>query len=153
MIKKIKGRKLRIVRTKRNIGLEPRQAGARMIIGYDPEIHDDDSVEFTYRLPLGAIKRLIQSYYEDIETYEAEWVYYAQSSSSGIRVVPYCYRMLDDIRKQLDKHELNGEIIVDEVFELGFKAKSEEMKRFKINHGSDALQESFKKCEDPLCCK
>ena len=145
-------KKFRIIPTKRNRGLEPMPLGTRGIVGYDSEIHDDDSVEFTYRLPLGAIKRLIRSYYKDIQMYDEENVYLATSSSSGLRGRSYCYRMLGDISRQLDKNGLNGKKIVDEVFDNNFKADYEKMKRFSKNHGVNAM-ESFKPCNDPECCK
>src|SRR3990167_11353643 len=121
MTNKPKRRKFRVISTKRNKGLEPLPTGIG-IIGYNKEIHIEDSLEFTYKLPLGAIKRLIRSYYKDIQMYDEENVYLATSSSSGDRGRPYCYRMLSDIRKQLDKHGLIGKKIDDEVFELYFEA-------------------------------
>ncbi len=148
MTKKVKGKKIRIFRTKRNKGLEPMLLGTKGIIGYNPEIHDEDSVEFTYKLPLGAIKRLIISYFKDIQMYDEEWIYCSQSSSSMIRGFPYCNRMLGEIHRQLDKHSLNGKKIIDEVFDEYFKSDYEKMKRFKKNHG-DSI---FKQCGDSLCC-
>src|SRR3990167_9820281 len=121
MTNKPKRRKFRVISTKRNKGLEPLPTGVG-IIGYNEEIHDEDSVEFTYKLPLGAIKRLIKSYYEDIQSIDSASVYMATSGSSEIRMHPYCYRMIADLRKQLDKHSLNGEKIGDEVFDQYFKA-------------------------------
>ena len=142
--------KTEFIPTERNKGLEPLPTGVG-IIGYDPEIHKEDSLEFSYKLPIGAIKRLIHSYYEDIKMYDEENVYLATSSSSGLRGQPYCYRMIDDIRKQLDKHGFNGKQIVDEVFDEDFKADYEKMKRFNKNHGADVL-ETFERCNDPECC-
>ena len=144
-------KKFRIIPTKRNRGLEPMPLGTRGIVGYDSEIHDDDSVEFTYRLPLGAIKRLIESYYKNIQMYDEENVYLATNSSSGDRGRPYCYRMISDINEQLDKYGLNGKKIVDEVFEQYFKAGYEKMNRFNKNHGFDVM-ETFKPCNDTECC-
>ena len=140
----------RIIPTKRNKALEPRFIRGG-VLGYDPEIHDEDSVEFTYKLPLGAIKRLIKSYYEDIQSIDSASVYMATSGSSEIRMHPYCYRMIADLRKQLDKHGLNGKKICDEVFDQYFKADYENMRRFQKNHGSDVL-ETFEPCKDPECC-
>lgn len=127
-------KQLKFVSTKRNKGLEPiflRNIGT---VGYNPEIHEEDDLEFTYKLPLGAIKRLIRSYYEDIQMYDEELVYLSTSSSSGLRGEPYCYRMLSDIRKQLSKYGLNGKKIIDEVFDQYFKADYKKMKSFNKNH-------------------
>ncbi|OGG13506.1 hypothetical protein A2773_03315 [Candidatus Gottesmanbacteria bacterium RIFCSPHIGHO2_01_FULL_39_10] len=150
MTNKPKRRKFRVISTKRNKGLEPLPTGVG-IIGYNEEIHDEDSLEFTYKLPLGAIKRLITSYYDDIRSYDEENIYLATSSSSGLRGEPYCYRMLSDIGNQLDKHGLNGKKIDDEIFDNGFKAGYEKMKRFNKNHGFDVM-ETFKPCNDTECC-
>lgn len=141
----------RLVKTKRNKGLEPLPTGVG-IIGYNEEIHIEDSQEFTYKLPLGAIKRLIKSYYEDIQMYDEENVYLATCSSTGDRARPYCYRMLNEIKKQLNDHGFNGKEIDDQVFNRYFKEDYEKMKRFNKNHGCDVL-ESFKPCNDPECCK
>lgn len=148
---KPKLRRYRIVKTKRNKFLAPMIAGKKFIIGYDQEIHEDDAIEFSYKLPLGAIKRLIESYYKDIQMYDEENVYLATSSSSGLRGKPYCYQMLASTRKQLDKHGLNGKKIDDEVFSNQFKDAYEKMKIFSKNHGIDVL-ETFKPCKDVKCC-
>lgn len=97
-------------------------------------VKDEDDLEFTYKFPLGAIKRLIRSYYEDIQIFDEELVYLSTSSSSGLRGETYCYRMLNDIRKQLNKHGLNGKKIIDEVFDQYFKADYKKMKSFNKNH-------------------
>lgn len=144
-------KRYKVVKTKRNKFLEPMFAGKKLIIGYNKEIHEDDAIEFSYKLPLGAMKRLIESYYKDIQMYDEENVYLATSSSSGLRGKPYCYRMLGSVRKQLDKHGLNGKKIDDEVFDNQFKDAYEKMKIFSKNHGIDVL-ETFKPCKDVKCC-
>ncbi len=141
----------KFVSTKRNKGLEP-MGGSRFIIGYNSEIHSDDALEFSYKLPLGAIKRLIESYYKDIQLIDSSGVYCGNSGSWEIRMHPYCYRMIANLRKQLYSHGFNGEEIDDEVFDQYFKADYEKMKRFSKNHGNDVM-EGFKRCDDPECCK
>ena len=138
-------------KTRRNKLLEPiaTRVGA---IGYNKEIHEDDSVEFSYKLPLGAIKRLLESYFQEIYSIDAEWVYYKTTGSTEIRIKPYCYSMIGEIGSQLDKHGLKGKKIVDEVFNWRFKKDYEELDRFEKNHGDNVL-ESFKPCNDPECCK
>ena len=138
-------------KTKRNKLLEPILTGAG-VIGYNKEIHDEDSVVFSYKLPLGAIKRLIRSYYKDINDIDAFWVYYRSTGSDEIRKQPYCYRMIGELQKQLDKHGLKGRTIIDEVFNKYFKEDYERLERFEKNHG-DNVMESFKPCNDPECCK
>ena len=144
-------RKIRIVSTKKNKFLEPMGAG-NIVIGYNEEIHYEDSIIFSYKLPLGAIKRLIRSYFEDIESVDEEWVYFAQTGSWENRIKPYCYRMIDSLSKQLDKNGFNGKKIIDDVFDQYFKDKYEKMKRFKKNHGIRVM-EDFKRCKDAECCK
>ena len=146
-------RKIRVVSTKRNKYLEPMAVGDRFVIGYDEEIHYEDSIEFFYKLPLGAIKRLIRSYYEYIQMYDEENVYFATLSSSGMRGRPYCYRMINDLIKQLNKHGLNGEKIDDEVFARYFKEDYEKLKRFDKNHSDQGINDPFGRCNDPECCK
>jgi hypothetical protein len=141
----------KLVRTKRNKNLEPLFTGIG-VIGYDREIHDEDSLEFKYRLPLGAIKRLIISYYEDIKMFDEEWVYLATSSSSGLRITPYCYRMLGDIEKQLDKRGFNGKEIIREVFDRYFKKDYEKMNLYSKNHKNQDPM-NYKPCNDPICCE
>ncbi len=140
-------------KTKRNKLLEPVLTGAG-VIGYNKEIHEDDSIVFSYKLPLGAIKRLIKSYYKDINDIDAFWVYYGSTGSDEIRVKPYCYRMIGEIQSQLVKHGLKGKEIVDEIFDAYFKKDYEKLEKFQKNHGDDDVQsESFKPCNDLECCK
>ena len=149
-----KGKKsLKFVPTKRNKGLEPIPVmGGHLIMGYNEEIHGDDSIEFTYKLPLGAIKRLIKTYYENLRSIFEESTYMGQTGSSEIRMEPYCNRMIGEIIEQLDKHGLDGKKIDDEVFDRYFKADYEKMKRFRKNHGQNVMYD-FKPCNDPECCK
>ena len=143
----------KFVPTKRNKGLEPVPVmGGHLIMGYSEEIHGDDSTEFTYKLPLGAIKRLIKSYYENLRSICEASTYLGQSGSSEIRLEPYCRRMISDIVGQLNKNGLNGEKIEEEVFDQYFKANDEKLKRFRRNHGFNVM-ESFKPCNDPECCE
>lgn len=151
MAKKNKMKRLRVVNTKRNKWLEPMYAG-RCVIGYNEEIHVDDATVFTYKLPLGAIKRLVRSYYEDIQGYDEENIYFRQSSSSGLRGRPYCYRMLDDIGKQLIKHKLNNKKIIQGVFDRYFKDSYTKLNRYSKNHQDQAVYYNFKPCSDPKCC-
>lgn len=143
-------KKHQIISTKRNKGLEPVITGVG-IIGYDPEIHEEDSQVFSYKLPLGAIKRLIRSYYDTIQNCDEENIYLATSSSSGMRAQSYCYRVISDLVEQLDKNKLDGEQIADEIFNRYFKDNYEKMKRFNKNHGVDVM-ETFRQCDDPKCC-
>jgi len=144
---------MKLVPTTRNKGLEPLlAAGGRLIVGYDTEIHEEDSIIFSYRLPLGAIKRLIKSYYEDLQSICQSATYMGQSGSWEIRMEPYCNRMIWEIIDQLNKHGLDGKKIDGEVFDRYFKDDYEKMKRFSKNHGSNVM-ESFKPCNDPKCCE
>ena len=122
-------------------------------IGYDDEIHYEDSFEFTYKLPLGAIKRLIKSYFKDIDLVISDWVYYRQTGSWGIRIEPYCNRMISNLIKQLDKHGLNGKKIINEVFNRYFKVDYEKMNRYSKNHhDQDLMLGTFQPCNDLKCC-
>lgn len=142
----------KFVSTKRNKGLEPMPLGDIGVVGYDPEIHGEDALEFTYKLPIGAIKRLIRSYFEEMKSIDAGGVYYGMSGSYEIRMYPYCNRMLYEIKTQLDKNGIEGRKVIDEVFDDYFKEDYEKMKRFSKNHGDNTM-EAFKPCNDPLCCK
>ncbi len=124
-------RNSKVVSTKRNNNLEPISLRAGITLGYNKEIHEDDSIEFSYRLPLGAIKRLIKSYYEDILYIHQEFSYTGQTGSWEIRMKPYCNRMIVVIQKQLDKHNLNGKKIVDEVFDQYFKSEYGKMESYR----------------------
>lgn len=124
-------RNSKVVSTKRNKNLEPVSLRAGVIIGYNKEIHEEDYVEFSYKLPLGAIKRLIKSYYEDILSIDQEFIYTGQTGSWEIRMKPYCNRMIGVILKQLDKHNLNGKKIVDEVFDQYFKSEYGKMESYR----------------------
>ncbi len=125
--------------------------GNRFVMGHNEEIHQDDSIEFKYKLPLGAIKRLIKSYYSDIRGIDEQWVYLATTGSTEIRLQPYCSRMLANIKEQLDKHGHKGKKIIDEVFDQYFKDDYEKMKRYKKNHSGQDIN-SFEICDDPQCC-
>src|SRR5260221_13361126 len=105
----------KVLKSERNEGLEPMQLG-NFIAGFDSEIHEEDVIEHTYKLPLGAVKRLIRSYYDDIESIDSEGVYLCSSGSWGLRMWPYCHKMLNNIIEQLNKHGLKGKEIFDEVF-------------------------------------
>lgn len=141
-----------VTSTTRNKGLEPMPLENIGIVGYVPEIHNEDAQEFTFKLPIGAIKRLIKSYYEDIKEVDEEGVYLHQSGSMGLRLRPYCYRMIDEVSKQLNKHGLEGKKIVDEVFDMYFKEDYEKMKKFDNNHGDQDITQDLKPCNDPKCC-
>lgn len=143
---------LKFVPTGRNKGLEPVPTDVGIIIGHNSEIHEEDSIEFIYKLPLGAIKRLIRSYYEVLLSIWQSSVYMGQSGSWEIRMEPYCNRMIGDIIEQLNKHGLDGKKINDEVFNRYFKADLEKMKRFRKNHGNNVMY-GFKTCKDPICCE
>lgn len=147
----MKTEKLTYVSTEKNKGLEPIFIN-NLAIGYEPEVHGIDALEASYSLPLGAIKRLISSYYDEIKECNEENVYLGTSSSMGSRKRAYCSRMIADIRKQLDKHGLNGKKVDDEVFNQSFKKDFEEMERFYKNHGDKVLY-FFKPCKDQLCCR
>lgn len=136
--------------TKRNKGLEP-IIGKHLTVGYDPEIHGEESLEFSYKLPLGAIKRLAQSYFQEIEDIDAESAYFNQSGSAGLRMYSYANQMLKDLEKQLNKHQLPGKKILDEVFNTYFKNNYEKMNRYQKNHPNQGIDE-FKRCKDPKCC-
>lgn len=110
-----------------------------------------DLVEFNYKLPLVAIKKLIRSYYEEIYMYDRENVYLSTHSSSGNRSRTYCYQILKRVRDQLDKYGLEGKKIDDEVFDRYFKDEYEKMERFQKNHGNKVMYD-FKPCNDPKCC-
>ena len=140
----------RIRSTEKNKDLDPMIAGG-LIFGYDPEIHGEDSYEFTYNLPLGAIKRLIKSYFEDMEIFDQEAVYLSQSGSHGLRMYSYASRMLEDLEKQLINHKLHGKKIVDDVFDMYFKKSYDKMKRHQKNHPNQAL-DNFERCNDSECC-
>src|SRR3989344_3251179 len=140
------------VSTKRNKWLEPLRVGTRGPIGYNKEIHEDDAIEFTYKLPLGATKRLIKSYYEDIQRIDSDYIYYASTGSYEIRMRPYYYRMIFDLRKQLDKHGLNWKKIDGEVFDRYFKKDYQEMERYDKNHSGQDPFNDIKSCKDPECC-
>lgn len=142
--------KLRVIPTKRNKLLEP-ILGDRSVIGYNEEIHQDDSIELNYKLPLGAIKRLIKSYYSEIRSIDEQSVYLAITGSTEIRLHPYCYRMLANIQQQLDKHGCKGKKIIDEVFNQYFKDDYEKLKRYEKNHSGQGV-DFFEICDDPLCC-
>lgn len=146
-------KKIKVVKTDRNEGLEPMPLGNIGVAGYVPEIHSEDALEFTYKLPLGAIKRLIKSYFEEIQDVDEESVYLHQSGSYGLRMWPYCYKMIDEICKQLNGHGLGGKKIIDEVFDTYFKKDYEKMKRFSKNHGDQDIMNDFKPCDDPECCE
>ncbi len=142
---------LRFKPTKRNKGLEPVYLENFGAIGYDQEIHGDDSLEFNYLLPIGAIKRLIKSYFEDMESIDQSSTYGGMTGSYEIRMRPYCNQMLNEIEKQLNTHRVNGRKIIDEVFEAYFKKSYDEMKVYSKNH--DHLSyEDFKPCNDTKCC-
>lgn len=144
---------MKFVPTRRNKGLEPIPVmRGHLIMGYNDEIHGDDSVEFTYKLPLGAIKRLIRSYYQALLSIWQSSVYAGQSGSTEIRMEPYCNRMIGNIIEQLNKHGLDGKKIDIEVFDHYFKADIEKMKRFRKNHGNNVMYD-FKTCKDPICCE
>ncbi len=145
-------RRYRVRSTDKNKGLEPIIAGKRFIIGYDSEIHGEDSYEFTYMLPVGAIKRLIKSYFEEMESVDQESAYLNQSGSHGLRMYSYADRMLGDLRKQLDKHLLPGEKIIDEVFDAYFKKSYDKMKGYQENHPNQGIND-FERCKDPECCR
>lgn len=145
-----KNRKIIVTKTKRNKGLEPKPTAVG-ILGHYPEIHEEDAIEFTYKLPLGAIKRLIRSYYETIKSIDSSGVYAGTSGSYEIRMWPYCYRVLGDIVQQLNKHGLDGKKIDEEVFNFYFKESYEKIERYSKNHTFDQA-EGFKPCSDPQCC-
>lgn len=140
----------KVISTKRNKGIEPISAN-RFIIGYNEEIHSDDSIEFSYKLPLGAIKRLIKSYHEDLLSIYQDSTYLGQSGSWEIRMLPYCHAMLSNIEKQLNECGLNGNEICKEVFDKYFKAHKEQMDRYIKNHGKVSIDDC-KPCKDPECC-
>jgi hypothetical protein len=143
--------KMVYIPSEKNKDLEP-LAGKKFVIGYDDEIHGEDSVEYNFKLPVGAIKRLIRSYYEEIYSICSMWIQCGQTGSYEIRMEPYCNRMISEIVKQLNKHGFNGQKIVDEVFNRSFKEDFDKLERFSKNHG-DNIMEAFKPCSDPKCCK
>lgn len=144
---------MKFVPTERNKGLEPIPVmGGNLIMGHNEEIHEEDSIIFSYEMPLGAIKRLIKSYYETLQSICGSATYTGQSGSWEIRMEPYCNRMIWEIIEQLNKHGLDGKKVDDEVFNRYFKDDYEKMKRFSKNHGSNVM-ESFEPCNDPKCCE
>lgn len=112
---------------------------------------DEDTVEHKYKLPLEAIKRLIRSYYETIQSCDAENVYLSQYGSSDSRMRNGSYFMLDKIRKQLDKYGHDGKKIDDEVFDRYFKDAYERLKIYDKNHSGQGVV-FFEPCNDPKCC-
>lgn len=151
-MRKMKNEKeLKVKSTERNKGIEPMRLKNGIVFGYDPEIHDEDAIEFTYKLPLGAIKRFIKSYMQSMKSIDQTFTYSHDSGSYEIRMYPYCVRMLLDIEKQLNEHKLCSKKIVDEVYSMYFKDAYEKMKRFSKNH-KGAVMEEFKPCNDPECC-
>lgn len=131
-------KQVKFISTTRNKGLEPILLKNGVVIGFDPEIHDEDAIEFTYKLPLGAIKRLIKSYMQDIKSIDEEWTYTQDTGSYEIRMSPYCNKMLFAIEKQLNKLGLKGKNIIDEVFNQYFKADYKKMKSFNENQVNSA---------------
>jgi len=87
--------KTEFIPTERNKDLEPLPTGVG-IIGYNSEIHKEDSLEFSYKLPIGAIKRLIQSYYEEMKDLDEEDIYMCAclglTKYGCIPTVPVCCR-------------------------------------------------------------
>lgn len=131
-------------------GLDPLIAG-NIVIGYDPEIHSKDKLEYDFRLPLGAAKRLIRSYYEELRMIDEEGVYLGQSSSSNLRMYPFASRMIHDIKYQLGKQGVSGKKVADEVFEMYFKKAYAKMALYSKNH-KNQLPDSFQQCSDTSCC-
>lgn len=152
MYKKHKWKLFRFLSKSRNRHIEITLFGRTLTILYDPKTLADEQWEFTYKLQYETIIRLIKSYYEDIISMEVGGnVFSMGSSESSIR--SRGYSMLNSISKQLDKHGLNGKMIIDEIYKEYFKDDFEHKQRYYDNHGSQLLMGDFKKCKDPLCCK
>ena len=145
-MKDMNNKQTKVIKTERAKGLEPKRTG-NYVMGYITEIHEDDALELTYKLPLGAIKRLIQSYFEEIEAIDQAWVYLGNSGSWEIRMEPYCYRMLGSIEKELNNHTLDGKKIINDIFIKFFKKSYDEMERFNKFHPN----KDGSLCDNPDC--
>lgn len=144
-----KNKKIKFIPTQRNEFLEPR-FGKGLVVGYDPEIHEEDAKKVVFKLPIGAVKRLIFSYCKDIENFHSEWVYSNTVGSIGMRRNQYAQRMIVFIEKQLNRQKIDGEELFKLVYNESFKESADRMKRFYKNHGDAA---PFEPCNDPNCCK
>lgn len=120
--------------------------GEGHVIGYVEEIHKDGAIKVTITLPLGAIKRLISSYYETLEAIAQMSVYYGQTGSWEIRQKPYCDLMLDELICILNLHGQDGVTICQEIWDAKFKKKYDEMEVYKKAHENEKGQ-----CDDPKC--
>jgi hypothetical protein len=123
--------------------LKPIQMGS-VVIGYNEEIHKDDAIKVPITLPLGAIKRLISSYLEDIVEIHQVFVYCGQSGSTEIRQLPYCELMLSGIIEALNKNGQDGKAIINEIFDAEFKACCDELDLYEKTHKNGI-------CDDPKC--
>jgi len=134
MTNKNQTRKIRIRISKLNKNILKPIIGKSYVAGWNPEIFGDDSVEYNFKLPLGAIRRLICSYYENIYSVIQGWVDFKLSGSYEIRIKAYAYNMLDYLAEQLNKNRLNGQKIINEVYNQSFKEKFEQLdNKKKIN--------------------
>lgn len=140
-------KKIISVPTERNKGLEP-MIGKNFTIGYVPEIHKEDAIEVKLTLPIGAVKRLFKSYYEDIKENAIENVYLRQTSSYYGRLNDYAAEMIIFIRNQLNQQGLKGEELENDVFNQYFKEEFDEMRKYDKNHHK--LDFGIP-CSDPAC--
>jgi hypothetical protein len=115
-----------------------------MVIGYDKELHNDHAMKINITLPLGAIKRLMESYLEDLAWIREACVYNGMSGSTEIRLGPYCNFMLNQLIEAVTVNGQDGKAVCDEVFERKFKKRHDDMDSYKKAQENEP-------CDDPEC--
>jgi len=118
-----------------------------IMIGWNKEIFGEDSVEYNFKLPLGAIRRLIHSYFRDIYECRYGWIFLQTVGSSDMRRDIYAWRMLDHIEKELINNNLPGEEIIDDIFSRYFKKDFEMLKEIPIEDIENAIKEDEEKLD------
>ncbi len=91
---------------------------------------EDHTEEFTLKLPLSVIRKLIVSYWENIKDSDQEWVYIHQTGGPSLRSSNHGNFMLNVLGRELNRKGLKGQKIIDEEFNRNCKKDYDDMKKF-----------------------
>jgi hypothetical protein len=89
------------------------EKNSKIVIGYVEKIHKNDVGEIP--VTVGAVKRLLRSYWEEIKTIDNFFLETSTTGSYEIRMKPFCFEKISKLKNNLNKAEFDGENINNEV--------------------------------------
>ncbi len=103
--------------------------GETYLFPWPEEFEGANREEYNFILPLGAVKRLIRSYWKEIYLVIESQVQTQGTLSSDNALKIESYRMLVILMDQLAQQGLDGKCINEEVYNTYFKERFEELEK------------------------